>query len=77
MNKGQTLLRIISMIPALVLMTFAFTTSYASLTCCKGRGGVARCDHVKGYEVCRDGKLSKVCPCGNYSLKSAKMSTNS
>ncbi len=52
----------------IILLTLTYTSSYAALVCCKSHGGVKRCDHVKGFELCRDGHFAKECPCGNYSI---------
>lgn len=65
MIKRMTLLK---MIPVILLLSLSFSTSYAALVCCKQHSGVKRCDHVKGFELCRDGHYAKECPCGNYSI---------
>ena len=31
--------------------------------CCSRHGGVAKCDKVRGYQMCKDGTTSSACKC--------------
>lgn len=39
------------------------TTKSKTTGCCSGHGGVAKCNHKTGYQMCKDGTQSTSCKC--------------
>lgn len=47
-----------------------FGNLYAAKGCCSRHGGVAGCNNVTGFLMCKDGKQSPECKCSGTTVKS-------